>query len=190
LATKRSRWPSLVVVDEGAACVPADLWAWLDEAGGLGDVGEGAVAIVAVERVLAVVGDEEIVEAVVVVVADAAGLAPAGFVFEAGADRYIGKGAVAIVFEEMAMRLLALGESFEAPAVDEKEIEPAIVVVVVEGEAAAGGLKQILVLLIRRRRWSCLLRPDSAATSIKFTPSGVPSMGDLGPGGGGAGLAS
>jgi hypothetical protein len=74
-----------VVVDEGAAGVPANLRAGLDQAGLLGDVGEGAVAVVAIERVLAVVGDEEIVVAVVVVVADAAGLAPAGLVLQARA---------------------------------------------------------------------------------------------------------
>ena len=66
----------LVVVEEGAAGVPAQ--AVLEEAGLFGDVGEGAVAVVAVEGVLAVVADEEVVPAVVVVVADAAGLAPAG----------------------------------------------------------------------------------------------------------------
>ena len=110
-----------------------------------GDVGEGAVAVVVVEDVLAVVGDEEIVEAVVVVVADAAGLAPAGFVLEAGAVGDVGEGAVAIVFEEMAAGLLAGGEAFETPAVDEEEVQPAVVVVVVEGDAAAGGFEEVLV---------------------------------------------
>ena len=65
-----------------------------------GDVGEGAIAIVAVEDVLAVIGDEEIVAAVVVVVADADALSPAG-VTEAGFGGDVGEGSVAIVFEEM-----------------------------------------------------------------------------------------
>src|SRR5271169_422926 len=97
-----------VVVDPGAAGVPACFGARLEEAGTLGDVGEGAVAVVVIENVLAVVGDEEVVEAVVVVVADAAGLSPAGADVEAGTFGYIGEGAVAIVFEESAMRFLAL----------------------------------------------------------------------------------
>ncbi len=59
----------------------------MGEAGLGGDVGEGAVAVVAVEDILAVVADEEIVEAVVVVVADAAALAPAGCVLESGFER-------------------------------------------------------------------------------------------------------
>ena len=67
----------LVVVEKGAAGVPAQSW-FCGQAGLRGDVGEGAVAVVAVEDVLAVVADEEIVPAIVVVVADAAALAPAG----------------------------------------------------------------------------------------------------------------
>src|SRR5580704_800461 len=129
----------LVVVDPGAAGVPARFWAGLEEARALGDVGEGAIAVVVVENVLAVVGDEEIVVAVVVVVTDAAGLSPTGADVEAGTFGYIGEGAVAIIFEETAMRFLAFRETFQAPAVDEEEVEPAVVVVVVEGEAAASG---------------------------------------------------
>ena len=134
-----------VVVDEGAAGVPADLGAGLGEAGLLGDVGEGSVAVVAVKGVLAVVGNEEVVVAVVVVVADTAGLAPAGLVLEAGAFGHVCEGAVAIVFEEAAVRLLAGREAFQAPAVDEEEVLPAVVVIVVKGEAAAGGFKEVLV---------------------------------------------
>ena len=42
------------------------------------DIGEGAVAVVVVQDVLAEVGDEQIVEAIVVVIADADTLPPAG----------------------------------------------------------------------------------------------------------------
>ena len=65
----------LVVVEKGAAGVPAQ--SVLEEAGFFGDISERAVAIVAEERILPVVADEEIVPAIVVVVANAAGLAPA-----------------------------------------------------------------------------------------------------------------
>src|SRR5580693_7649863 len=107
-----------VIVNPGAAGIPARFGAGLEEAGAFGDVGEGAVAIVVIQNVLAVVGDEEIIVAVVVVVADAAGLAPAGTGVEAGTFGDIGEGAVAIIFEETAMRFFAFRESFEAPAVD------------------------------------------------------------------------
>ena len=134
-----------VIVDPGAASVPARFRAGLEQAGAFRDIGERAVAIVVIENVLAVVGDEEIVIAVVVVVADAAGLSPAGADVEAGTFGDIGEGAVAIVFEETAMRFLAFGKTLEAPAIDEEEIEPAVVVIVVEGEAAAGGFEEIFV---------------------------------------------
>ena len=134
-----------VVVDPRAAGVPARFGAGLEEAGAFGDIGEGSVAIVVIENVLAVVGDEQVVVAIVVVVADAAGLSPAGADFEPGTFGDIGEGAVAIIFEETAMRFLALRETFEAPAVDEEEIEPAVVVVIVEGQAAAGGFEEIFI---------------------------------------------
>ncbi len=64
-----------VVVDEGAAGAP--LFAGACDSGLLGYFFEGAVALVVEEAVLAVAGDVEIVEAIVVVVADAGSLAPA-----------------------------------------------------------------------------------------------------------------
>ena len=102
---------------------------------------------------MSVVSDEEIVVAVVVVVADAAGLSPAGAKFQAGAFGDVGKCAVAIVLEQMAVGLVALGETLEPPAIYEEDVEPAIVVIVVEGQAAAGGFQKIFVLDVRRRRW-------------------------------------
>src|SRR5580658_3920192 len=134
-----------VVVDPGAAGVPARFGAGLEEAGAFGDVGEGAIAVVVVEDVLPVVGDEEIVVAIVIVVADAAGLSPASADVEAGTFGDIGESAVAIIFEEAAVGFFALGESLEAPPVHKEDVEPAIVVVVIEGEAAASGFEKIFV---------------------------------------------
>src|SRR5689334_5194220 len=48
----------------------------------------------------------------------------------------------------MADRFLSLRKALEARAVDEEDVEPAIVVVVVERHAATGGLQQILVLVL------------------------------------------
>jgi len=134
-----------IVVHEGTAGVPA--LAGGGDAGFFADVGEGAVAIVVIENIFAEVGDEEIVETVVVVIADADALSPAG-VREAGFGGDIGESAVAIIFEEMRGGLLAGGEAFEARAVDEKNVEPAVVVVVVEGDAAAGGFEEIFVFVL------------------------------------------
>ena len=39
------------------------------------------------------------------------------------------------------------GKTFEAPSVDEKNIQPAVVVVIVESNAAAGGLEEIFIFV-------------------------------------------
>ena len=65
-----------VVVDEGAAGAP--LFAGACHSCLLGYFFEGAVALVVEETILAVAGDVEVVEAVVVIVADAGSLTPTG----------------------------------------------------------------------------------------------------------------
>jgi len=60
----------------------------------------------------------------------------------------IGESTVAIVLEKMIGGLLAGGKAFEARAVDEKNVQPAVVVVIIEGDAAAGGFEEILVLVL------------------------------------------
>src|SRR5437868_2705067 len=57
-----------VVIDESAPGAP--LWFAGKQTSLFGDIGEGAVAIIAVEDVFPPVGDEEVIETVVVVVAD------------------------------------------------------------------------------------------------------------------------
>ena len=65
-----------IVVDEGAAVAPG--FSRAANAGFFADIGEGAVAVVVIEDVFAVVCAVEIFVAVVVVIADADTLAPAG----------------------------------------------------------------------------------------------------------------
>src|SRR5439155_8595542 len=86
-----------IVVDESAAGVPA--LAGAGDAGFFADVGKGAVAVVVVEDVFPEVRDEEIVEAVVIVIADADALSPAGMK-QASFGGDVGESAVAIVFEK------------------------------------------------------------------------------------------
>src|SRR5271165_5264951 len=129
--------PVAIIIDEGATGIPAYLRSRLNQTGLLGHVGEFSVAIVAIEHRLAIVGNKQIVAAIVVVVANAAGLSPAGLVLKAGTCRYIGECAVAVVLEQVAMRLLSTGKSFESPAIDEKEIEPAVIVIIVKGKTAS-----------------------------------------------------
>src|SRR5205823_6152663 len=129
-----------VVVDESAACVPA--LAASGHAGFLANVSEGAVPVVVVENIFSEVGDEEIVEPVVVVVADAHALPPAGM-YQTGFGGDVGEGAVTIVLEKMRKGFLSGGKAFETPAVHEKNIQPAVVVVIVESDSAASGFEEI-----------------------------------------------
>ena len=66
---------------------------------------------------------------------------------EAGFYGDVGEGAVAIVFVEMGAGFLASGKAFEAGAVDEEDVEPAVVVVVVKSYAAAGGFEEVFVFV-------------------------------------------
>src|SRR6266850_5494354 len=43
---------------------------------------------------------------------------------------------------------LSGGETFEAPAVDEKNVQPAVVVVIVESDDAAGGFEKVFVFVL------------------------------------------
>lgn len=133
-----------IVVHERAASIPA-----LSVAGDpsfLGVVGKCAIAVVVVKDILAEVGYEEVVETVVVVIADTDALSPAR-VNEASFESDVSEGAVTIVFEEVVCGFLARRKAFEACAVDEENVEPAVVVEIVEGDAAAGGFQQIFVLV-------------------------------------------
>jgi len=67
---------------------------------------------------------------------------------QAGFGGDVGEGAVAIVFEEMIGGFLPGGETFEAGAVDEKNVQPAVVVVIVERDAAAGGFEKIFIFVL------------------------------------------
>ena len=67
----------------------------------------------------------------------------------------------------MTDRLLPLGETFESPAVHEKDVEPAIIVVVVESDAASGGLEQVLVLFDTAKDRLCS-KPCLPAGIYKF----------------------
>ncbi len=64
-----------VIIQKTAACTPAVFRS--SNASLFGHVGESAVAIVVVKNVAAKIADEQIVETVVVVVADATALSPA-----------------------------------------------------------------------------------------------------------------
>ncbi len=142
-----------VVIEKRAAGVPAvqargSLARGFRDACFLAHVGERAVAVVMVEHAIAPIGDEQVVQAVVIVIADAAALAPAS-ARHAGFDRHVGERAVAIILEQAAHRSVVLGPiGLKACAVHEENIQPAVMIVVVERHAAAGGFQQIAVVAL------------------------------------------
>ncbi len=108
-----------------------------------GNVGEGAVSVVAVKDVLAVVGDEEIFKTVVVVVTHGDGAGPAG-AQQACFLGHVGKRAVAIVFVEAVAG--ACYRVVHARSTENENVEPAVVVVVEKGDAAAHGFYNVILL--------------------------------------------
>ncbi len=107
-----------------------------------GHVGKRAIAVVVVQAVLPQVRDEEVIEAIVVVVADAHAVCPAGRL-QPGLLGDIGEGAVAIVLVQPVRRLRRI--AVQSCARQQKDIHPAIVVVIDECAAAAVGFENVLL---------------------------------------------
>src|SRR5437667_2350889 len=134
-----------IVVDESAASVPA--LAVSAHARFVSYIRERAIPIVVIKNVLAKVACEEILKAVIVVIANADALSPAGVGYTS-LQSNVGECAVSIILEKMRRRLLAPGETFQARSIQQKNIQPTIVIVIVKSHAAASGLKQIFVLVL------------------------------------------
>ena len=129
-----------IVVDERATGSPARR-AVVPQARLLRHVGESAVAVISVERVLSPVGAEKILESIVVVVAHAHRRSPA-HLREAALRRHVGERAVAVVFVEAVRRF---GRSpAESCAAQDENVHPAVVVVVDERAAAARGFDDVV----------------------------------------------
>ena len=131
-----------IVVEERAAGSPAR--ARVRQTRAPRDIFKRAVGAIVVQPVVSEVADEQIVVAVVVVVADARALPPAArrkprF----GCDVF--ERAVATVAIEMIGRRRRGRESFERRSIDEKQIQPAVVVVIDRRDTGAGGFEQVLV---------------------------------------------
>ena len=131
-----------VVVDERRARSPSE--PRVLQAGALGQLGKRSVAVVAIQAVLAVVGDEQVLVAVIVVVARGGALAPAVRA-DARPGRHVLERAVAFVAIQVRRWLATLREPFERGAVDEEDVQSAVVVVVEDRDAAPGGLEQVPV---------------------------------------------
>ncbi len=115
-------------------------------AGLLRNVGKRSVVIVVVQPILAPVGNKNIRPAIVVVVGHRCANTPA-VVGYTGFGCYVGKCSVVIVVEERCVRrCLFAVERIEGGAVDDVNIEPAVVVVIDQAHAGAIGFNDVLLL--------------------------------------------
>src|SRR5580692_882512 len=136
-------FPVAVVVDKGATRTPRG--AATCDSGRGGDFLEGAIAFIVVQTVLTVVGDEKVVEAVIVVVADAHALSPAGE-FQSRCLGDVGEGSVMVVVVQVASWLgTSLLRLVHGRAVHEKYVGPAVVVVIKNGYATTCGFDNELL---------------------------------------------
>ena len=134
-----------IVIEERAARAPTMLF--VIDAGFARDVGKCAVAVVVKQNVVAPEAAEEIVPAVVVVIADADAGLPAG-ARQSGSFGDVGERAVAIVLVQMRSGRLSGRPRFaETRSVREINIEPAVVIVIEEGDAAAFGLDDVALVI-------------------------------------------
>ena len=85
--------------------------AFLSEAGFFGDIGKGSIAIVVVENDSAPVGHNQIVEAVVIVVSDAASLPPTG-ARQTSLFGHVGESSVPVVVEQKVCGRLGRIDAF------------------------------------------------------------------------------
>ena len=135
-----------VVVAECATSRPAVV----SDVRGLGDVGEPTAAIVAIQAVLPEVRDEQILESVVVEVADTDTLAPS-LVRHPALDRTVGEGAIPVVPEERrGRRRVAALEAIDGRAIDQIDIDESVVIEIPERHARARCFDD--VVLLRRSR--------------------------------------
>src|SRR6185369_13053676 len=134
--------PVAVLVEEGASRAPAP--GRVGQSGGAGHIREGAVAVVAVEDVLSPAGDEEVLEAIIVIVTDADNAGPACFP-QPRTLGYVGESAVAVVLEEPVAG--ARGGVLQASAGEQKNIQPAVIIEVEECAAAAESFDNVFLAI-------------------------------------------
>ena len=124
-----------VVIEKRAARAPPPVL--LAEASFTRDIGKSSVSVVMEENVVTPERAEQVIPAIVVVVANAHAGLPSGS-SKSGLLGDVGESAVAIVLEEMRGGLFSGGPVRVEPAsIGEIDVEPSIIVIVKEGDAAA-----------------------------------------------------
>src|SRR5215469_8166992 len=101
--------PVAIVIDETATGIPTFLGTGLGQAGLLRNIGKGSIAVIVIEDDSAPIGHNQIIESVVVVVADTAALTPAR-ASEAGLFRDVGECSVTVVVKKEVRGLAVRGK--------------------------------------------------------------------------------
>src|SRR5258708_4955876 len=133
--------PIAVVVEETASRTPSRLL--VPKTGGLGHVGKRSISVVAIETILPKIRAEDVLESVIVVVADTDSGGPSHRL-QPGLFRHIGKSTVAVVLEKAigcARRI-----SVQASPRKKKNSHPPVVVVFDESTATAGRPQNIFLI--------------------------------------------
>ena len=131
-----------IVIDPGAARAIAR--SRMDQSGLFRHVRKSTVAVIVEQKVLTPAGDEDVVEAVVIVVAHGNAGSPHATP-QPGFRGDIGKRAVAVILIQSDDCLV--GRRLQAAAGQDHDVLPAIVVVIEEGHAASHGLDDVVVVV-------------------------------------------
>ena len=108
-----------------------------------GNILKCPIAFIAVQHVMAVIGNEKIRLAVIIVVADAHALRPS-FAAESGLGRDVSKMPVSLVVIKLR-QIDAFGRPVKARAVRNKNVVLAIAVIIKNSDAIAGSLQNIVL---------------------------------------------
>src|ERR1700676_4620301 len=129
-----------IVIDKSATGAPG--LARTGYTGFSAHITEGTVAIVVVKNIFSVVGDVQVVESVVVVVANASSLTPTRMT-QAGLFGDIGEGAVVIIVVQVAGRRVRSVKRIERGSIDDENVRPAVIFVVKYRHAGASGFDDV-----------------------------------------------
>ena len=156
---KRNRVPQALPVPATPAFSPTSL---------------NAPLIVVIEAIFSVVGNVQILIAVVVVVADANALSPTGG-GEPSFHGHIGEGAVVIIVVEVIGGSACRRKAFERRAVHDENVGPAVVVVIKDGYAGAGSFDDVF-LGVDSAENICQMSPAFSAMSSKSATRGADAI--------------
>ena len=151
VADKQVEMAVAIIVQEGSSSVPALFG--LQEARFACGIGESAVSIVVVKDIPAVISNEQVEIAIIVIVPHANALPPT-VSHQPSFFGDIRKGSIVIVSEKVIGRFRSFGKVAQPPTVDQEYIQPAVVVVIEKRHAPpCGGQKEVFSFMSENNRF-------------------------------------